>query len=224
MVAEYLGYFQAGGSQGGITSGSQWLVWRFESDSTLADACDGALGPFPVSLASPGSSFCGGVVRQRAGPLPGESSGSSSVGVWCDGALGPFPVRALAALLCSSVGVWCDGTLGPFPVRAVAALLWGCGATAAGPLTERARPALMRAAALPRESPGRLRGAGPKWRPARCRLPDMTCARLPAPVPAGRVRSSAGRPSRVMERRAVRPRPAPPAPPCVSHTLPLPPP
>ena len=48
-VAEYMGYFRASGSQGGITSGSQWLVWRFESDSTLGDACDGALGPFPVS-------------------------------------------------------------------------------------------------------------------------------------------------------------------------------
>jgi hypothetical protein len=34
--------------QGGITSGSQWLVWRFESDSTLGDACNGELGPFPV--------------------------------------------------------------------------------------------------------------------------------------------------------------------------------
>ncbi|KAL4426222.1 hypothetical protein ABPG77_009837 [Micractinium sp. CCAP 211/92] len=52
VVAKYLGYFQASGSQGGITSGSQWLVWRFESDSTLADACDGALGPFPDCLAN----------------------------------------------------------------------------------------------------------------------------------------------------------------------------
>ena len=49
MVAQYLGFFQASSSAGGITSGSQWLVWRFESDSTLGDACDGALGPFPVS-------------------------------------------------------------------------------------------------------------------------------------------------------------------------------
>lgn len=54
VVAKYLGYFQAESSQGGITSGSQWLVWRFESDSTLADACDGALGPFPVRHSGPG--------------------------------------------------------------------------------------------------------------------------------------------------------------------------
>lgn len=39
-------------AQGGITSGSQWLVWKFESDSTLGDACEGALGPFPVSFGS----------------------------------------------------------------------------------------------------------------------------------------------------------------------------
>jgi len=32
------------------TQGTQWLVWRFESDSTLADALDGALGPFPDTL------------------------------------------------------------------------------------------------------------------------------------------------------------------------------
>jgi hypothetical protein len=49
VVAQYLGFFQASSTAGGITSGSQWLVWRFESDSTLGDACDGALGPFPVS-------------------------------------------------------------------------------------------------------------------------------------------------------------------------------
>lgn len=50
VVAQYLGFFKASGSQGGITSGSQWLVWRFESDSTLGDACDGNLGPFPDCL------------------------------------------------------------------------------------------------------------------------------------------------------------------------------
>ncbi|EFN51112.1 hypothetical protein CHLNCDRAFT_28384 [Chlorella variabilis] len=50
VVAEYLGYFQASSTSGGITSGSQWLVWKFESDSTLGDACDGTLGPFPDCL------------------------------------------------------------------------------------------------------------------------------------------------------------------------------
>lgn len=48
MVADFLGCFRASGTQGGITSGSQWLVWKFESDSTLGDACDGKLGSFPV--------------------------------------------------------------------------------------------------------------------------------------------------------------------------------
>ncbi|PSC67765.1 putative ubiquitin conjugation factor E4 [Micractinium conductrix] len=51
VVADYYGYFTASSSLGGITSGSQWLVWRFESDSTLGDACDGQLGPFPDCLA-----------------------------------------------------------------------------------------------------------------------------------------------------------------------------
>ncbi|PRW05929.1 Serine threonine- kinase chloroplastic [Chlorella sorokiniana] len=51
VVADFLGYFRASGTQGGITSGSQWLVWKFESDSTLGDACDGQLGPFPDCLA-----------------------------------------------------------------------------------------------------------------------------------------------------------------------------
>lgn len=47
-AAEYLGQFVAEGSARGFTTGSQWLVWKFESDSTLADAMNGALGPFPV--------------------------------------------------------------------------------------------------------------------------------------------------------------------------------
>lgn len=32
-------------------AGTQWLVWKYESDSTLGDATSGALGPFPECLA-----------------------------------------------------------------------------------------------------------------------------------------------------------------------------
>lgn len=35
---------------GAFTKGSQWLVWKFESDATLGDALDGRLGPFPACL------------------------------------------------------------------------------------------------------------------------------------------------------------------------------
>jgi hypothetical protein len=61
--AQYLGFFEAGsggavaGAPSGASSagaggaGGQWLVWRFESDSTLADAMDGLLGPWPGALA-----------------------------------------------------------------------------------------------------------------------------------------------------------------------------
>lgn len=48
--AEYLGYFVADDSVGNMQKGTQWLVWRFESDSTLADGLDGLLGKFPESL------------------------------------------------------------------------------------------------------------------------------------------------------------------------------
>ena len=37
-VAEYQGEFIADASAGGFTKGTQWLVWKFESDSTLGDA------------------------------------------------------------------------------------------------------------------------------------------------------------------------------------------
>ena len=37
-AAEYLGNFVADASQGGFTNGTQWLVWKFESDATLAYA------------------------------------------------------------------------------------------------------------------------------------------------------------------------------------------
>lgn len=49
-AAEYLGRFDAESNRGGFTAGSQWLVWRFESDATLGDAIAGALGPFPESI------------------------------------------------------------------------------------------------------------------------------------------------------------------------------
>lgn len=49
--AEYLGTFVAEKfSPGGFTAGSQWLLWKFESDATLGDACAGNLGRFPGSL------------------------------------------------------------------------------------------------------------------------------------------------------------------------------
>ncbi len=38
-VAEYEGEFVADASDGGFLRGTQWLVWKFESDATLADAC-----------------------------------------------------------------------------------------------------------------------------------------------------------------------------------------
>eukprot|EP00887_Chlorella_sp_A99_P007082 scaffold2.g7082.t1 len=50
-ASEYLGSFVAKESSGSIASGSQWLVYRFESDATLADALNGALGPFPEAVA-----------------------------------------------------------------------------------------------------------------------------------------------------------------------------
>ncbi len=37
-------------SEGAFTVGSQWLVWKFESDATLGDALDGRLGAFPGCL------------------------------------------------------------------------------------------------------------------------------------------------------------------------------
>ena len=37
-IAQYLGEFVADASEGGFIKGTQWLVWKFESDSTLGDA------------------------------------------------------------------------------------------------------------------------------------------------------------------------------------------
>lgn len=37
-IAEYQGEFEADETDGGFTRGTQWLVWKFESDSTLGDA------------------------------------------------------------------------------------------------------------------------------------------------------------------------------------------
>uniref|UniRef100_A0A7S0R4E3 Protein kinase domain-containing protein n=1 Tax=Chlamydomonas leiostraca TaxID=1034604 RepID=A0A7S0R4E3_9CHLO len=48
--AQYLGYFISEESDGAFTKGSQWLVWKFESDATLGDALDGRLGEFPACL------------------------------------------------------------------------------------------------------------------------------------------------------------------------------
>lgn len=46
-AAEYLGDFIADETDGGFTRGTQWLVWKFESDSTLQIA----------SSVSPGFAF-----------------------------------------------------------------------------------------------------------------------------------------------------------------------
>merc|ERR1711963_492007 len=50
-VAAYLGEYTAGARDGGFTQGGDWLVWSFESDSTLGDALEGSLGKFPESIA-----------------------------------------------------------------------------------------------------------------------------------------------------------------------------
>ena len=44
--AEYLGYFVADDNVGNMQRGTQWLVWRFESDSTLGG------GPRPGTVFS----------------------------------------------------------------------------------------------------------------------------------------------------------------------------
>mmetsp|Transcript_14186 Transcript_14186/g.38438 ORF Transcript_14186/g.38438 Transcript_14186/m.38438 type:complete len:524 (+) Transcript_14186:32-1603(+) len=48
--AQYLGYFVAEETDGAFSKGSQWLVWKFESDATLGNALDGQLGSFPACL------------------------------------------------------------------------------------------------------------------------------------------------------------------------------
>jgi hypothetical protein len=37
-------------TDGAFSKGTQWLVWKFESDATLGDALDGQLGSFPGCL------------------------------------------------------------------------------------------------------------------------------------------------------------------------------
>eukprot|EP00775_Hariotina_reticulata_P012397 gene12397-12532_t len=48
--AAYLGEFEAEDSANGIQKGTQWLVWKFESDSTLSDALSGNLGQWPEDI------------------------------------------------------------------------------------------------------------------------------------------------------------------------------
>ncbi|MEW5298340.1 MAG: hypothetical protein WDW36_001477 [Sanguina aurantia] len=48
--AQYLGYFVVDEADGQFAKGTQWLVWKFESDATLADAVEGKLGVFPECL------------------------------------------------------------------------------------------------------------------------------------------------------------------------------
>jgi serine/threonine protein kinase len=81
--AQYLGFFEAGNGgavagapsgAGGGGAGGQWLVWRFESDSTLADAMDGLLGPWPGALAD----LVLGPEREGFGGGGGGDSGSNN--------------------------------------------------------------------------------------------------------------------------------------------------
>ncbi|GAB4813213.1 hypothetical protein N2152v2_000259 [Parachlorella kessleri] len=76
-AAEYLGQFVASGSGGGFITGSQWLVWKFESDATLADAMSGGLGPFPGSCAE----IILGARRARSFAPPDEEDEKRDVAV-----------------------------------------------------------------------------------------------------------------------------------------------
>lgn len=72
-VASYLGeYTPTPGAKGFRSRGAQWLVWRFESDATLADALAGALGPFPDCL--------GDLLLGERGKVVGGGRGSTSGG------------------------------------------------------------------------------------------------------------------------------------------------
>ena len=54
-----------------MPAGTQWLVWRFETDSTLADALSGSLGRFPECLEDMflSSRRCGCSSDRGPGPL-----------------------------------------------------------------------------------------------------------------------------------------------------------
>nr|AYL64473.1 chloroplast serine/threonine protein kinase Stl1-B [Chlamydomonas sp. UWO 241] len=48
--ARFIGNFTPNATLGNFAKGSQWLVWKFESDCTLGDALDGQLGEFPLDV------------------------------------------------------------------------------------------------------------------------------------------------------------------------------
>uniref|UniRef100_A0A7S1SQZ8 Protein kinase domain-containing protein n=1 Tax=Tetraselmis chuii TaxID=63592 RepID=A0A7S1SQZ8_9CHLO len=50
VVARYMGEYVASETGGGFIRGAEWMVWDFESDSTLYDAIEGALGKFPADV------------------------------------------------------------------------------------------------------------------------------------------------------------------------------
>lgn len=50
-IARYMGEFVADKSDGGFIKGTQWLVWKFESDSTLSDAMQVCLLALPTVAA-----------------------------------------------------------------------------------------------------------------------------------------------------------------------------
>jgi hypothetical protein len=45
-----MGEYVASETGGGFIRGAEWMVWDFESDSTLYDAIEGALGKFPADV------------------------------------------------------------------------------------------------------------------------------------------------------------------------------
>ena len=47
-IARYLGEFVADKSDGGFIQGTQWLVWKFESDTTLGDAMQASIDCYEV--------------------------------------------------------------------------------------------------------------------------------------------------------------------------------
>ena len=66
-AAEYLGNFIADKTDGGFTRGTQWLVWKFESDSTLQIASSVSFSYIPLCIGC-SNTICNAYVR-KGSPL-----------------------------------------------------------------------------------------------------------------------------------------------------------
>ena len=120
-IAEYMGTFIADGSEGGFSEGTQWLLWKYESDTTLAEASQ-VRGSFIRTVPGLAGALFSAIRRRVPIPVPKTWYQVLASGVlFCRSCannahqLQPPPCRSYKMCVHFQRGFLLQGAVGTFP-------------------------------------------------------------------------------------------------------------